>query len=123
MMSKRFEVLFYGDVINCVRDETGNEYNLHELIDILMEQQATITKLEQICETKMQEIEDIKYGLKEIAYKYRKEVQFKADTDPNQAVKEVLDRQQAEIERLQKIIDLTHYQLKVQDRILKEVGE
>lgn len=28
-----------------------------------------------------------------------------------------------EIERLQKIIDLTSYQLKVQDRILKEVGE
>lgn len=75
LMSKRFEVLFYGDVINCVRDETGKEYNLHELIDILMNQQDTINK------------------------------------------------QQAEIERLQKIIDLTQYQLKVQDRILKEVGE
>ena len=35
----------------------------------------------------------------------------------------MLNEQQAEIERLQKIIDLTHYQLKVQDRILKEVGE
>lgn len=34
-----------------------------------------------------------------------------------------LNEQQAEIERLQKIIDLTNYQLKVQDRILKEVGE
>ena len=34
-----------------------------------------------------------------------------------------LNEQQAEIERLQKIIDLTSYQLKVQDRILKEVGE
>ena len=123
MSEKRFEVLFYGDVINCVRDETGKEYNLQELISILMEQQSTITKLEQICETKMQEIEDIKYSLKEIVYKYRKEVQFKADTDPNQAVKEVLSEQQAEIERLQKIIDLTQYQLKVQDRILKEVGE
>ena len=43
-MSKRFEVLFYGDVINCVRDETGKEYNLQELIDILMKQQATINK-------------------------------------------------------------------------------
>lgn len=75
MSEKRFEVLFYGDVINCVRDETGKEYNLHETIDILMEQQDTINK------------------------------------------------QQAEIERLQKIIDLTQYQLKVQDRILKEVGE
>ena len=123
MSKKQFEVIFYGDVINCVRDETGKEYNLQELISILMEQQSTITKLEQICETKMQEIEDIKYSLKEIAYKYRKEVQFKADTDPNQAVKEVFDEQQAEIERLQKIIDLTQYQLKVQDRILKEVGE
>ena len=44
MMSKRFEVLFYGDVINCVRDENGKEYNLQELIDILMDQQATINK-------------------------------------------------------------------------------
>ena len=45
MMSKRFEVLFYGDVINCVRDENGKEYNLQELIDILMKQQATIEQL------------------------------------------------------------------------------
>lgn len=48
MMSKRFEVLFYGDVINCVRDETGKEYNLQELIDILMKQQATINELQSI---------------------------------------------------------------------------
>ena len=45
MNDKRFEVLFYGDVINCVRDETGKEYNLQELISILMEQQATIQSL------------------------------------------------------------------------------
>ena len=38
-------------------------------------------------------------------------------------VVDMLNEQQAEIERLQKIIDLTSYQLKVQDRILKEVGE
>ena len=44
MSEKRFEVLFYGDVINCVRDENGKEYNLQELIDILMDQQATINK-------------------------------------------------------------------------------
>lgn len=43
-MSERFEVLFYGDVINCVRDENGKEYNLQELIDILMDQQDTINK-------------------------------------------------------------------------------
>lgn len=42
MSEKRFEVLFYGDVINCVRDENGKEYNLHETITILNEQQATI---------------------------------------------------------------------------------
>lgn len=46
MNNKRFEVLFYGDVINCVRDENGKEYNLQELISILMKQQATITELE-----------------------------------------------------------------------------
>jgi len=46
MSKKRFEVLFYGDVINCVKDENGKEYNLHETIDILMEQQDTINKLQ-----------------------------------------------------------------------------
>ena len=46
MSKKQFEVIFYGDVINCVRDETGKEYNLHELIKLLMDQQATIKKLQ-----------------------------------------------------------------------------
>jgi len=100
MSEKRFEVIFYGDVINCVRDETGKEYNLQELIDILMKQQATINKLndelELTANTKL-------YSRRELERK--------------------VDEQQAEIERLQKIIDLTQYQLKVQDRILKEVGE
>ena len=35
----------------------------------------------------------------------------------------LLNEQQAEIERLQKIIDLTNYQLKVQDRIIQEMEE
>lgn len=47
MSEKRFEVLFYGDVINCVKDETGKEYNLQELIDLLMNQQATIQRFEE----------------------------------------------------------------------------
>ena len=47
MSKKQFEVLFYGDVINCVRDETGREYNLHETITILNEQQATIQSLKE----------------------------------------------------------------------------
>lgn len=46
MNEKRFEVLFYGDVINCVRDENGKEYNLQELINLLMDQQATIERLQ-----------------------------------------------------------------------------
>lgn len=103
MSEKRFEVIFYGDVINCVRDETGKEYNLQELISILMEQQATINKLKS-------DIEETEISIKlfedDIATKDKK-----------------IEEQQAEIERLQKIIDLTQYQLKVQDRILKEVGE
>ena len=48
MNEKRFEVLFYGDVINCVRDENGKEYNLQEMITILNEQQATISALKDI---------------------------------------------------------------------------
>ena len=96
MLSERFEVIFYGDVINCVRDETGREYNLQELINILMEQQATIKKLQDIC----------------------------GQSDGENAKLRIENKRlQEEIERLQKIIDLTSYQLKVQDRILKEVGE
>lgn len=49
MSEKRFEVIFYGDVINCVRDENGKEYNLQELIEILMNQQATISQLQDLC--------------------------------------------------------------------------
>ena len=46
-MTEKFEVIFYGDVINCVRDETGREYNLHETITILNEQQDTNDYLEE----------------------------------------------------------------------------
>lgn len=52
MSEKQFKVIFYGDVINCVRDENGKEYNLHELINLLMKQQVIIKDLErklQIC--------------------------------------------------------------------------
>ena len=59
-----YEVIFWGDVVNCVRDDDGKEYNLQEIISILQEQQK-------------------------------------------------------EISRLRKIIDLTQYQLNVQDRIIK----
>lgn len=66
-MTEKFEVIFYGDVINCVRDENGKEYNLQEVITLLNEKEK-------------------------------------------------------EIERLKQIITLTTYQLKVQDRILDELG-
>lgn len=58
MSEKRFEVLFYGDVINCVRDENGKEYNLHELTNLLMDQQATINNQEQKIKILQQEIND-----------------------------------------------------------------
>ena len=57
-MTEKFEVIFYGDVINCVRDENGKEYNLHETIDILMDQQATINNQEQKIKILQQEIKD-----------------------------------------------------------------
>jgi hypothetical protein len=65
MVMSEYEVIFWGDVINCVRDDDGKEYNLQEIISILQEQQK-------------------------------------------------------EISRLRKIIDLTQYQLNVQDRIINE---
>ena len=106
MSEKRFyELASSIDYYQIWDKQEDKGYTIEDAVDKLNEQQDTITKLEQICETKMQEIEDIKYGLKEIAYKYRKEVQFKADTDPNQAVKEVLGEQQAKIDELEKNFD------------------
>lgn len=43
-----YEVIFWGDVINCVRDDDGKEYNLQEIIAILQEQQKEIEKLKKI---------------------------------------------------------------------------
>lgn len=63
MNEKRFEVIFYGDVINCVRDENGKEYNLHELIDILMNQQDTIRKLRNENIISKNQIEDLRGSL------------------------------------------------------------
>lgn len=63
MMSEQFEVIFYGDVINCVRDENGKEYNLHELIDILMNQQDTIRKLRNENIISKNQIEDLRASL------------------------------------------------------------
>lgn len=42
---------------------------------------------------------------------------------PVDYVVKTLNEQQAEIEKLQKIIDLTNYQLKVQDRIIQKMEE
>ena len=70
----------------------------------------------------MQEIENIKYSLKEIAYKYQKEVQFKANTDPNQAVKEVLCEQQATIERLERKLELKTEEVEYLKRMMVKWG-
>lgn len=86
---------------NGVSDETyfhlGNdERDVKYVCDLLNEQQTTIsslqTELELTANTKL-------FSRKELERK--------------------VEEQQAEIERLQKIIDLTTYQLKVQDRIIQ----
>ena len=58
MNYNNLQVLFYGDVINCVKDENGKEYNLHELTNLLMDQQATINNQEQKIKILQQEIND-----------------------------------------------------------------
>lgn len=32
---KMYEATFFGDVINCVKSKDGEEYNLHETIELL----------------------------------------------------------------------------------------
>ena len=75
---------------------TGEAVSLYGIDDLLNEQQSTIsslqTELELTANTKL-------FSRKELERK--------------------VEEQQAEIERLQKIIDLTTYQLKVQDRIIQ----
>ena len=78
----------------------NDERDVKGICKLLNEQQATIsslqTELELTANTKL-------FSRKELERK--------------------VEEQQAEIERLQKIIDLTTYQLKVQDRIIQKMEE
>ena len=100
MSEKRFTVESTM-VRECILDnKTGEQLDTFDyterLCELLNEQQATIRKLQDLC----------------------------GESDGENAKLRIENKRlQEEIERLQKIIDLTSYQLKVQDRILKEVGE
>lgn len=74
-----------------------------EVVDLLNEQQATICKLQDLCGES--DTENAKLRIE------------------NKRLQEKNEQLRKQVGELQKIIDLTSYQLKVQDRILKEVGE
>lgn len=90
----------YNDDKVCIINGIHTEIEAIWLCDFMNEQQSTIsslqTELELTANTKL-------FSRKELERK--------------------VEEQQAEIERLQKIIDLTHYQLKVQDRIIQKMEE
>ena len=60
MVMSEYEVIFWGDVVNCVRDDDGNEYNLQEIIAILQEQQKEIEKLKKIKKFQTQKLRNFK---------------------------------------------------------------
>lgn len=103
MSEERFYITDTGLGLDTESDEMynfGDEEDFCRLFDKLNEQQAIINKLndelELTANTKL-------YSRRELERK--------------------VDEQQAEIERLQKIIDLTQYQLNVQDRIIQKMEE
>ena len=146
MSEKRFVVDYEVGVLDTKTNEIiCDTVNAEKVVDLLNEQEETIEELHisdnmgwKRAEHFEKELKTKKIYIKRLEYKVQK---FKEMNNEQQAtISQLQDlcgesdgenaklrienkRLQEEIERLQKIIDLTQYQLKVQDRILKEVGE
>ena len=78
--------------------ETGNVYsrdnisNFFGLIRLLNEQEQKIQRWKTLYEIKDKEVTARVDALNEVCEYYLTEAQFKADTDPNEAVHEVINR-------------------------------
>ena len=111
MSEKRFKIR-YGTISTnypsgrIFDNKKQHSLYLDEVVDLLNEQQATINKLKEENEQLKQKIQRWKTlyeikdkevtarvdALNEVCEYYLTEAQFKADTDPNEAVHEVINR-------------------------------
>ena len=132
MSEKRFTLTDWHEV-----KDNGNIMTVDEVVGKLNEQQATITAQKKGLDEYMDNIIALSKDNEQLQTKIkRQDVTIQTLTENIEKLsddskmlellhkcQEKNEKLRQEIERLQKIIDLTQYQLKVQDRILKEVGE
>lgn len=92
MSEKRFWFVIDKGKLEYVQDNvTGEKITVTELEDLLNEQEQKIQRWKKLYEIKDAEVTARVDGLNKVCEYYLTEAQFKADTDPNQAVKEVIN--------------------------------
>ena len=94
MTEKRFTRVEFSNGLWGVKDNnTEYEYpSPIDLLDLLNEQEQKIQRWKNLYELKDAEVTARVDALNEVCEYYLTEAQFKADTDPNEAVKEVINR-------------------------------
>lgn len=92
MSEKRFWFVIDKGKLEYVQDNvTGEKITVTELEDLLNEQEQKIQRWKKLYEIKDAEVTARVDGLNKVCEYYLTEAQFKAETDPNQAVKEVIN--------------------------------
>ena len=98
MNEKRFELVSVcGDfgIIDTITDEVWffeTYESVVKVVDLLNEQDEEIQRWKTLYEIKDKEVTARVDALNEVCEYYLTEAQFKADTDPNEAVHEVINR-------------------------------
>ena len=91
MSEKRFSSNFYEEEGRTITDN-GEELTQNEVVDLLNKQEQKIQRWKRLYEIKDAEVTARVDALNKVCEYYLTEAQFKADTDPNDAVKEVINR-------------------------------
>lgn len=92
MSEKRFWFVIDKGKLEYVQDNvTDEKITVTELEDLLNEQEQKIQRWKKLYEIKDAEVTARVDGLNKVCEYYLTEAQFKAETDPNQAVKEVIN--------------------------------
>lgn len=92
MTEKRFELNFDEDrIIDIEAIGDNGVFDLKDCCKIMNEQEQKLQRWKNLYEIKDAEVTARVNGLNKVCEYYLTEAQFKADTDPNQAVKEVIN--------------------------------
>ena len=92
MSKERFRLIKIDDYVFQIKDIDNDLYLVAEQIcNLLNEQEQEIQRWKNLYELKDAEVTARVDALNRVCEYYTSEVQFTADTDPNQAVKEVIN--------------------------------